>query len=130
MPPDFWGTCEYVFQDIATYEQRDPVLVGIAYLVRDMEETGHTLICTRLEYKDIMTTKNLLNFPSAGRNLKRSIATQFVLRENYWSQVHFDYDKILCILSVLPGKAVTTHASCTTFASHSTKLPFHLGLVT
>ena len=106
------------------------MLVDIARLVRGMDEIGHTLICNRPEYKDIMITKKLLNLPSAGGNLKRSIATQFALGENYWSQVHFDYEKFLCLLSVLPEKTVTTHESCTTFASRSTKLPFHLGLVT
>ena len=78
---------------------------GISRLVRDMEEMGHTLICRRREFEDIMTTKETLNLPSVGGHLKRSIATQFAIGENYWSQVHFDNDAFLCLLSVLPGKS-------------------------
>ena len=86
-------------------EQRDSVLEGIAQLVHDMEEMGHTLIRNRPEFEDITTTKKLLNLPSAGGHLKRSIATQFALGEHYWSQVHIDYDAFLYLLSVLPGNS-------------------------
>ena len=78
------------------------MLAGITCLVRDMEEMGHMLILNRPEYKDVMTTNKLLNFPSAGGNLKKNIATKFALGENYLSQVPFDHNKFLCLLSFLP----------------------------
>ena len=96
---------EYAFKDTASAQEMDSVAEGISRLVRDMEEMGHTLICSRREFEDIMTTKQILNLPSARGHLKRSIATQFALGENYWSQVHFDYDAFLCLLSVLSGKS-------------------------
>ena len=91
--------------DTASAQERDLVVESISRLVRDMEEMGHILIRSHRKFEDIMTTKQILNLPSAGGHLKRSIAAQFALGENYWSQVHFDNDAFLCLLSVLPGKS-------------------------
>lgn len=68
-----------------------------------MNEMGHMRMCGLPGHKEFMVIKHCLTYLWLVVG-KWCIATQFVMGENYWSQVHYDNDKFLCLLSVLPNK--------------------------
>lgn len=94
---------EYSFKTNCSDHNREIIKEGVSMLVGEMEEMGHTLIHRLKEHQHFMMTKQALNLPSIA-GTSRGVATQFSSGIGYWSPIHYDVDRYVCVLSVMANK--------------------------
>ena len=95
---------EYSYKQGTTDVAEKEISDKISELVQKMEEVGGTLTSQLPEHRNYEVVKEMLVLPSVGRT-RRSIATQFSVGQNYWSQTHADIDYFFTMLSCLSAKA-------------------------
>ena len=94
---------QYCFKKNTTDAQKISITEGVATLVHQMEKIGHTLIYCLQDDKDFLVVKEDLDL-SYIAGTSRNVSTQFSPAVGYWSPMHYDLYKYVCVLSVLSKK--------------------------